>query len=476
MGATATYTLDATVAPDASGTIDNTATATVPTGVLDPNAANDAATDSDPVTPPPNEPPVADNQSLGTDEDTELPVTLSASDPDAGALTFVVVGHPTRGVLTGVAPNLTYLPDANQHGADSFTFKANDGVADSNIATVTISVTPVNDVPVAQARTVTTAEGTAVSVTLTASDPDGDPLTWAVSAPPTNGTLGGDAPNLTYMPNADFNGSDGFTFTVTDPAGATASAAVSLTVTAVNDPPLAHPQTRTTTMGTPVALTLIGTDVDGDPLGYAVTAPPGNGTLSGTPPSLVYTPDAAFVGTDSFTFAVADRDGATSSAAVTLIVELGCGGRQATIFVREGRIVGGPRDGQAYAGFLEGTGGDDVIVGTEATDHIAARGGDDSICSGAGNDWLFGEDGRDVLLGEAGRDVLDGGTDDDTLEGGDGDDALFGGLGNGADSLRGGPGRDVLNGWIGVDSLDGGTEFDFCLLGEANTGCESQIP
>ena len=100
--------------------------------------------------------------------------------------------------------------------------------------------------PVANAQAVTTAEDTALAITLTGTDTDGDPLTFAVGAP-SNGTLSGAAPNLTYTPNANFNGTDSFTFTVNDGTASSAPATVSITVSAVNDPPiLAAPPAPTT--------------------------------------------------------------------------------------------------------------------------------------------------------------------------------------------------------------------------------------
>ena len=95
--------------------------------------------------------PVADNQSLTTTEDTDLSVTLSATDANGDNLAYSVVANPAHGTLSGTAPNLTYQPDANYNGPDSFTFKANDGQLDGNIATVSIDVTAVNDPPVANA-------------------------------------------------------------------------------------------------------------------------------------------------------------------------------------------------------------------------------------------------------------------------------------------------------------------------------------
>ena len=94
-----------------------------------------------------NRPPVAQDQSVETDEDTELLIVLQATDPDEAPLSYTIVDDPDHGTLSGTAPNLTYTPNLNYNGPDSFTFKANDGTVDSNIATVSITVNPVNDAP-----------------------------------------------------------------------------------------------------------------------------------------------------------------------------------------------------------------------------------------------------------------------------------------------------------------------------------------
>jgi serine protease len=139
----------------------------------------------------PNNPPVANDQSVTIDEDTTAAITLTATDPDGDTLTYLILSGPSNGVLTGTAPTLTYTPNADYNGADSFAFKANDGTANSNIATVNITVNPVNDLPVADDQLVTTEENTPVAITLTATDPDGDTLTYSILSGPSNGVLTG---------------------------------------------------------------------------------------------------------------------------------------------------------------------------------------------------------------------------------------------------------------------------------------------
>src|SRR5207247_3677051 len=97
---------------------------------------------------PVNDAPVTQSQSVSVNEDTSIAITLAASDVEGDPLTYSVT-LPAHGTLTGVAPNLTYLGHTNYFGPDSFTFKVNDGQLDSELATVSISVAPVNDPPVA---------------------------------------------------------------------------------------------------------------------------------------------------------------------------------------------------------------------------------------------------------------------------------------------------------------------------------------
>jgi hypothetical protein len=99
---------------------------------------------------------------------------LTGSDPDGDAITYIVVDSPSSGVLTGTAPNLTYTPNGDFNGADSFTFKVNDGTDDSNEATVSITVDPVNDAPTADGQSQSTNEDTPLGITLTGGDIDGD--------------------------------------------------------------------------------------------------------------------------------------------------------------------------------------------------------------------------------------------------------------------------------------------------------------
>ncbi len=267
-----------------------------------------------------NQPPVANPQAVTTPEDTPKAITLTGSDPNGDPLTYSIVTPPTNGALTGAPPNVTYTPASNYHGPDSFTFRVWDGTVFSDPATVSITVTAVNDPPVANPQAVTTPEDTARAITLTASDIDFDPLTYSIVTPPANGSLTGAPPNVTYTPAANYHGPDSFTFRVWDGAAFSNTATVSITVTAVNDPPVANPQSVTTPQDTPVAVTLTGSDIDFDPLTYSIVTPPAHGALTGTPPAVTYTPAASYLGPDSFTFTVNDGTATSAPATVSITV------------------------------------------------------------------------------------------------------------------------------------------------------------
>jgi hypothetical protein len=267
--------------------------------------------------------PVAQNQpNVTTDEDVAVGITLLATDADGDSLDYTIDTLPSNGVLSGTPPIVTYTPNENFNGGDSFTFFANDGTTDSNTATVSIDVRALNDAPVAQDQpNVTTDEDIAVGITLVATDVDGDSLDYTIDTLPSNGVLSGTPPNVSYTPNANFSGSDSFTFFANDGTTNSNTATVSISVGALNDAPVAQDQPSVTTEeDAPVGITLVATDDDGDTLTYSIVDQPTNGTLIGGAPNLTYTPNENFNGTDSFTFQANDGIENSNIATVTIAV------------------------------------------------------------------------------------------------------------------------------------------------------------
>ncbi|HZI12104.1 MAG TPA: kelch repeat-containing protein, partial [Myxococcus sp.] len=254
-----------------------------------------------------NAAPVAQSLARTLPKNAPATVALQATDMDSDALLYTVVQGPRYGTLSGGGANLIYTPQPGFSGTDTFTWRASDGLAESNVATVTLSVT--NTQPVALGVVVTTSKGRAVPVTLLGLDADEDPLTFRVASVPSRGALSGTAPHLTYTPDSGFAGNDSFTFRVND--GTVDSRTVAVTVRVLNLAPVTYPGTATVASGRNVLVTLDATDVDGDPLTYTVVQAPLHGTLSGTAPHLVYTPEAGYAGEDAFTFRA--RDGTADS-------------------------------------------------------------------------------------------------------------------------------------------------------------------
>lgn len=160
----------------------------------------------------------------------------------------------------------------------------------------------------------TTAEDSSVNVMLTALPISGSPIIYAVQNGPAHGGLSGTGANLVYTPQPDFNGSDNFTFTVTQDGRTSRTATVSLNVTPVNDAPTANGQNTTTFEDMATAISLMGSDIETLPgdLAFIITQAPQHGTLSGMAPNLTYSPGPNYNGADSFKFSVTDGgDGAS---------------------------------------------------------------------------------------------------------------------------------------------------------------------
>ena len=151
-----------------------------------------------------NTAPVANSQGVATAEDTPLVITLSGTDVETTDLTFSIVTEPAHGARSAIIDNpgvggtpntdtasVTYTPAANYNGSDSFTYKVNDGTADSAQGTVSITINAVNDVPTAENKSVSTNEDTALVITLSGTDVETIDLTFSIVTPPTHGTLGG---------------------------------------------------------------------------------------------------------------------------------------------------------------------------------------------------------------------------------------------------------------------------------------------
>ena len=274
-----------------------------------------------------NDPPIARDDEADTDEDTpiSIDVLVNDSDPDGDALVVQSVTQPAKGTVVNNGTDVTYTPDPDFHGVDTFQYNACDGNGCTTFATVTVTVNPVNDPPVAQDDTETTDEDVPVAIDVldNDSDPDGDGLVIQSVTQPANGSVVNNGTDVVYTPDPNFHGSDTFTYTASDGNGGTDTATVTVIVDPVNDPPVAQDDTETTDEDTPVTIGVLDndSDPDGDSLVVQSVTQPTNGSTVNNGTDVVYTPDPDFHGSDTFTYTVSDGNGGTDTATVIVTVD-----------------------------------------------------------------------------------------------------------------------------------------------------------
>lgn len=282
-----------------------------------------------------SQPPVAADDSAATGRDEPVTIDVLANDADPeGALdetSVTIRSAPANGTATANTDGtITYEPNSGFSGEDGFTYTVADAAgAESNEATVKVKV---NSAPTADDQTVLTPQDTAVGITLTGSDPDGDAIGFAIASGPSSGILSGTPPDVAYEPDTGFVGNDSFTFDVCDPQPLCDTGTISLTVEAedeVNGAPVANDQSVSTTEDAPVNITLTASDPEGDPLAFTITSGPSSGALSGVPPEVTYTPDTGFAGSDSFTFEACDPEPLCDTGTAT--IEVAAEGSEVTV-------------------------------------------------------------------------------------------------------------------------------------------------
>ncbi|MBC6481236.1 MAG: tandem-95 repeat protein [Hormoscilla sp. GM7CHS1pb] len=347
----------------------------------------DTATVTVTVEPVPNEAPIAEDDTATATEGTPATIAVldNDSDPENAPLAIAGLSETTAGGAVSLdGETVIYTPPAvDPLVTDSFTYTLSDGEL-TDTATVTVTVEPDNQPPIAQDDAATTTEGIAVTIPVldNDSDPDNDPLEITVFTDPANGTTIIDGDRILYTPDAGFNGTDDFTYTITDGRGATDTATVTVTVEA-NLPPVATNDQVIVNQGQTLTIPVLLNDSDpnaGDTITVESIGTPENGgtvTIVNDNQQVQYTPSSTFTGdTDSFLYTITDSQGETSAATVTITFE--------------------PGDDDT----LNGTDGDDLLVASDRQESQRINGdaGDDIIISGVGPKILDGGEGADTFV------------------------------------------------------------------------------
>jgi VCBS repeat-containing protein len=302
---------------------------------------------------PANHAPVAQSDAYTMDENGTLAPSTSllaiATDADGDALEALLVSAPSYGTLVLNADGMfTYKPATDFTGTDSFTYKVNDGQADSNVATIMITVNPVNQAPVAQddgysvdQDNVLTASVTALNACAIAAgtptapvgvlnndtDPNGDPLTSVLVGGPANGTLAFNADGtFTYTPNAGWSGTDSFTYRASDGQADSNVATVMITVQPAAPTPVARDDFYTVIANGTLNVSgkgVLANDANptGDMLFVMLTGDVQHGLLYlDAVGSFMYIPNSGFTGIDTFTYVASGMNGMSDPATVTINV------------------------------------------------------------------------------------------------------------------------------------------------------------
>jgi len=279
---------------------------------------------------PVNDAPVTADQNLTTPEDTSVSGAVVATDADGDVLSYAVSSGAAHGnvFLNSATGAFVYTPSANYNGSDSFVVTVNDGKGGLATSVITIGITPVNDAPVSSNQNLSTPEDTPVTGVISATDPDGDTLSYSVIGSGSHGTvtLNPVTGAFVYTPDTGYSGSDNFVVSINDGHGGTTTSTVAISVlpVAVNSAPIANNDSVSTAEMTAVTVAVRAndTDPDGDSLTVSGVTQGANGSVaidavSGNP---IYTPNPGFVGNDSFTYTINDGHGHTSSATVAVTV------------------------------------------------------------------------------------------------------------------------------------------------------------
>ncbi|MEI6473706.1 MAG: tandem-95 repeat protein, partial [Holophagaceae bacterium] len=256
---------------------------------------------------------------VSTSEDSAVTSSVLSNDSFAGSKLVTSVGPASHGTVSTNGTTVTYTPNADYNGTDSYTYTVTSGGV-TETATVSVTVTAVADV---STDTLSMAEDTAITANVitgtngaSADSFEGTPTLTAVTQGAHGAVTYTGAGAVTYTPDADYNGTDSYTYTVTSPAGITETATVNVTVTAVAD---IAADTVSTNEDSAVTTSVLGNDSFAAGKAVSAVSAASHGTVSTNGTTVTYTPNADYNGSDSYTYTVTSG-GVTETATVSVTV------------------------------------------------------------------------------------------------------------------------------------------------------------
>ena len=262
-------------------------------------------------------------------------ITLTGFDKEGDDLNFIINSLPTSGLLKNSGSSITlndlpknitgtdvvYTSTSDIATVDSFTFRSNDGISTSFSAKVSISITPVNDKPLATDQlNVTAFEQIAKEISLVAVDPDGDELTYSLVDSPQNGNVTINKNIATYISSSNTAKEDSFTFSAKDNILSSEKATITINIIQINDVPVAYSQNVSVVEDQSIEITLNGIDDDKDEFTFSITGNPINGEATLNNNKVVYKPKTDYFGSDSFIFEINDGTDSSDPASVTITI------------------------------------------------------------------------------------------------------------------------------------------------------------
>ena len=275
-----------------------------------------------------NYPPEVSSSSFETNEDTTYDGLLQATDPNDDVLTYTIHSQPTNGSINLNTQTGAYVYQSrlNYYGADQFQYTVSDGLISSEIATVQVTIHPVNDAPEAFSGTLSAIEESSAVYTLTASDVDSSQLTFSLVSLPEKGSLTLTDPETgicLYRPFDNVVGSDTFTFKASDGQLESGIATVTISIKGENDPPVIAAQSISVDEDTQYTFTLSVVDPEDDPLYFSIVSSGELGDATIIDPiegHVIYTPKADISGKDYFYFSVTDGQAEAQSGMISVTI------------------------------------------------------------------------------------------------------------------------------------------------------------